>query len=184
LPFSSARSTWLLALNFPPGDPVGGAASPLSRLITSPRVLSIEFCAIFLPAGRIVQVGCTFPTGRKCGGEARAEGGKTSPSPASPGTMVIWPFRVNVDGQEIRVATFRAPAICLEMAYVIEGPLFALRRSTASLNAFARGYPGRGNSSQISLIRGDINCSVDLRSTPAVGDRRYNRMRKHLCPSV
>jgi mRNA-degrading endonuclease toxin of MazEF toxin-antitoxin module len=33
-------------------------------------------------------------------------------------------------------------------------------------------------------IRGDINCSVDLRSTTAVGDRRYNRMRKHLCPSV
>ena len=34
------------------------------------------------------------------------------------------------------------------------------------------------------FIRRDINCSVDLRSTTAVGGRRYNRMRKHLCPSV
>jgi hypothetical protein len=33
-------------------------------------------------------------------------------------------------------------------------------------------------------IRRDINCGVDLRSTTAVGDRRYNRMRRHLCPSV
>jgi len=27
-------------------------------------------------------------------------------------------------------------------------------------------------------ISNDINCSVDLRSTTAVGDRRYNEMRK------
>ena len=33
-------------------------------------------------------------------------------------------------------------------------------------------------------IQRDINCSVDLRSTTAVGDRRYNPMRKHLCSSV
>jgi hypothetical protein len=34
------------------------------------------------------------------------------------------------------------------------------------------------------VIQRDINCSVDLRSTTAVGDRRYNGMRKHSCPSV
>ena len=33
-------------------------------------------------------------------------------------------------------------------------------------------------------IQSDINCSVDLRSTTAVGDRRYSRMPKHLCRSV
>jgi hypothetical protein len=29
-----------------------------------------------------------------------------------------------------------------------------------------------------------INCSVDLRSTTAVGDRRYKGMRKHFCRPV
>jgi methyl-accepting chemotaxis protein len=35
-----------------------------------------------------------------------------------------------------------------------------------------------------SSIQSDIICSVDLRSTTAVGDRRYNRMRNQLCCSV
>jgi hypothetical protein len=34
------------------------------------------------------------------------------------------------------------------------------------------------------IMQRDINCSVDLRSTAAVGDRRYRPMRKHLCRSV
>ncbi len=35
-----------------------------------------------------------------------------------------------------------------------------------------------------TFIEGDINCSVDLRSTAAVGDRRYNQMHNDLCRSV
>jgi len=36
----------------------------------------------------------------------------------------------------------------------------------------------------ISPIQSDINCSVDLQSTAAVGDRRYSRMREYLYRSV
>src|SRR5271169_4998088 len=42
----------------------------------------------------------------------------------------------------------------------------------------------RPNTGTPLLIQSDINCSVDLRSTTAVGDRRYSRMRHHLCRSV
>ena len=34
------------------------------------------------------------------------------------------------------------------------------------------------------LIRRDMNCSVDLRSTAAVRDRRYSRMRRDFCSYV
>jgi len=34
------------------------------------------------------------------------------------------------------------------------------------------------------MIQSDMNCSVDLRSTTAVRDRRYSRMRNHIGRSV
>ncbi len=36
----------------------------------------------------------------------------------------------------------------------------------------------------METLRRAINCGVDLGSTTAVGDRRYNRTRKCLCRSV
>ena len=90
------------------------------------------------------------------------------------GWLVLWVYSmrkfVPFAGRAAGAAIMQVSELCSSWRFRLTSKRGAHHRSVAGIPPWFVTAPG--------AIQSDINCSVDLRSTAAVGDRRYSRMRK------